>query len=113
MALWLEVATVAIISLTYLELFLYHEDQKLLSVNLGDLYITVRVSIEEELLGDTHRQYVEKGLASDCQVFADVLSDIALKFTRDKFVDLSNENSHLRYKLDKSLRHEDDSVVLS
>ena len=73
----------------------------------------MRVSIEEELLGDAIRENVEESLAGVCQVSTNVLTDISLKFTRDKFVDLRNENSHLRNELDKSFRHEDDTVVLS
>ena len=73
----------------------------------------MRVSVEKELLGDAHRENVEESLADVCQVCTNVLTDISLKFTRDKLVDLRNENSHFRNELDKSLGYEDDTVVLS
>ena len=73
----------------------------------------MRVSVEEELLGDAIWENVEEGLAGVCQVCTNILTDISLKFTREKFVDLSNENSHLRNELDKSFGYEDDTVVLS
>ena len=73
----------------------------------------MRVSVEKELLGDAHRENVEESLADVCQVGTNVLTDISLKFTRDKLVDLRNENSHFRNELDKSFWHEDDTVVLS
>ena len=73
----------------------------------------MRVSVEEELLGDAHRENVEESLADVCQVGTYILTDISLKFTREKLVDLRNENSHFRNELDKSLGHEDDTVVLS
>ena len=73
----------------------------------------MRVSVEEELLGDAHRENVEESLADVCQVGTYILTDISLKFTREKLVNLRNENSYLRNELDKSLGYEDDTVVLS
>ena len=62
MALGQEFTRVLFLFLANLELLLDEKDEQLLSVDLGDLHITVRISIEEKLLRDTLRQEVEKCL---------------------------------------------------
>ena len=73
----------------------------------------MRISIEEKLLGNTLGQEVEKCLRCRGQVRCDVLTDFSLKFTRQKLVNFRDKDSHLRNELDKSLRHKDDTIVLS
>ena len=43
----------------------------------------------------------------------DVFANVAIKLAADELVDFRDQDSHLRDELDETLRHEDDTIVLS
>lgn len=113
MALRQELAGVVVLRLTQLELLLDKKDEKLLSVDLGDLHVAVRISVKEKLLRDALRQEVEEGLRGHREVAYHIVADITLKWARKQIVDLVDEDSHLWNELNEALWHKDDTVVLA
>ena len=59
-ALRKELARVLVLGLAELELFLHEENKELLGINLRHLHVTMRVTVEQELLGDTLGKEGEK-----------------------------------------------------
>ena len=60
--LWVKLTLVSAVVRADFELLLQKQDQELLSVDLGHLHVTVRVSVEEQLLGDGRGQELEESL---------------------------------------------------
>ena len=95
------------------ELLFDHQDQKPLSVDLGDLNVAMRISIKEELGGNGSRKSCEKrsrglsqsrdymGLNFPCELFG------------QDFIDLSNENANFRYELNEPLWDQDHTVFFT
>jgi len=96
-----------------LEFLLDHQDQEPLSVDLGDLNVTVRISVEKELGGDGSWQSREQRSRGFGQGRKDVGLDISGELLGENLVDLSDEHAHLRDELDEALWHQDHTVVLA
>jgi len=77
------------------------------------LNVAVRVSIEKELLRDALWQEVKERTRSYREVADDIVADISFKFFGNEIIDLVNQHGHLRNKLDQTLRHENNSVILA
>ena len=112
-ALRLEATRVFVLGLAKLELFLDEKNKQLFSVDLADLHVAVRISVEKKLLRDARRQEGEKSLRGNSQMASHMLADIALERTRNDLVDLTNEDSDLRDELNEALGYEDDTVIFA
>ena len=112
--LGLEVTIVFLVFASDLKFILEEKDKEFLSVDLGHLHVAMRISVEQELVGDGVGQEVEEGLGSEAQVLGDVLSEVAGNVgLGNKFVNFLNKISHLGNELNEALGHQNNTVVLS
>ncbi len=94
-----------------MKLFLDGLREQSLSFDLGDLDIAVRVSIQQQLLLDNHRQVIENLLIMLGETVADI--SLAHGAVAEDVIDLLNQHVKFRNKLNQTLRKDHNTVVLA
>lgn len=113
MALWCEHSLVGSVSLSLFELTHNSQDKKSFSIDLGDLHITMWVSIEKQLTRNGFWKRLEKLLVLWRESVQDVFLDLTFEFNGKDLINLLDEQTHLWDELDETLWHKDHTVVLA
>jgi hypothetical protein len=91
MTLWCEDSLVGSVSLPLFEFTHDGQDKKSLSIDLGDLDVTMWVPIEKKLTRNSFWKSLEKLLVLWGKCVQNVFLDLTLEFYSQDFVDLLNE----------------------
>ena len=95
------------------ELCLQKKDEETLGINLRDLDIAVRVTVEKELVRDGSWQEVEERNIFLRKLAKAVSLDVTLNFTSNCFVNLRNKFSHFGDELNESFRNKENTVLFA